>query len=417
MNNSGVDNVTIRKRRASGLRTKHNSLSDNSDSDLSTKSILSLPDLTTHNYPEIYELEAIISRLQEELKIAHEEVEKLNLELLELKKKFRECENKIKLFKTVGIDDISQNNSYNSTPLFCSKKNGKQNRRRSLNTRTKILERIEIDRKSTSPETSYERNVYQANQKNSDSQSNTNDVPTDGATHLQSENTHRIFIIGDGQLSGLAPALLSSGKGKWNNRYLPYGLIKPNANSSKVLECNDDVFGAASKDDIVLLCTGSEDTNPFNVIINLSIALDKLSHVSNVYVLPVLYNPYLNERKLNSSIKLVTRNFPKCKYLEFSNSYTTKSAYLNAVCNKINSYINFIEFGAQLLQSGRINKNRNNIVQPRKGTIPYYFKKCNDTSNPILLNTQMSNNKWGNINSSKKLQYNSNSNNNSFFRV
>lgn len=373
--------VTNRRRK---IKQKQNyslsSASEGSDSELSTRTLLSLPDTFQESTQKV-ELEDKISELQMQLNIAHEEIDKLSQELIEIKKQLVSYENKIKIFKNIGIDDLTTPSNRNmSTPLSSHRRKGKKNN--SMRACKTLLEKFVTKQDifinpNQSPKNILETKAYMETREQSMT------ITKNRCTALSTKKKRSVHILGDEQIIGLSSAIAKSRAGKWNDDYQPNAFIRSNADSYHVLSFCDNVKQVASKDDIVVLCAGSHDSNPAKFNINLSIALDKLSHVKIVYVLPVLFNSHLNERLLNNNIRLITQNFRWCKFIEINTSIKSQRSYINHVCLKLNSLIDFVRYESEYLHVKHVKNHhlRNQgLEQPSKGTIPFYFRKKKEQS-------------------------------------
>ncbi|CAG9783706.1 unnamed protein product [Diatraea saccharalis] len=132
------------------------------------------------------------------------------------------------------------------------------------------------------------------------------------------------------------------------------------------------------------------DKNPYLLFSELSIALYKLRH-SKVFIINVQFNPYLKKDLLNYNIKLLTKNYPNCNFLEINtkNFLTNRNHYLNQLCMKINCEIDYITYyneylapqqiKKRLLKSmklnNHLNKSKKNKITLIQKTIPFYFRK------------------------------------------
>lgn len=148
-----------------------------------------------------------------------------------------------------------------------------------------------------------------------------------------------------------------------------------------------------SKDNVIIL-TGSNDSNPFELMSEVSIALFFLKEC-NVFIVNVLHNDSLNdslnERKLNKQLKLLTRNYNNCTFIETHGGQDiTKQIIYNINCfqytHKFLSYNNHkvkkVRHNHQETFSNFVNAYSTNNVSPKKGTIPYYFQSFKqNTSN------------------------------------
>lgn len=209
----------------------------------------------------------------------------------------------------------------------------------------------------------------------------------------KSTNTKRILIFGGGECVGLAKSLMKS---RFNSQYGKYqvcSFVKPNAHADNILKtCK--LYDIAS-DDIVILSVGQSDCNPFNIMSELCSTLKSLS--CKVLLLKINHNDYLNEYKLNQMLKLVASQFPLCEYIDHNNYYKAKVSQYNMyeLCNRINLVIDQIYYRSHILNTKKILQSRHvskrltndNIVsmkrvEPRKGTIPFYFHSLNNPTEP-----------------------------------
>lgn len=106
----------------------------------------------------------------------------------------------------------------------------------------------------------------------------------------------KILILGDEQVLGLASKLLESRKNKWNNHYAPFAFVKPNASSLEILNHCIKIKKDVSINDYVVISIGSHDQNPNVLLSRICIMLHELQG-TNVILLPVNNNRYLNEKK------------------------------------------------------------------------------------------------------------------------
>lgn len=196
---------------------------------------------------------------------------------------------------------------------------------------------------------------------------------------------HRLIILGDEKISGLSAAMTSSREGKWNDTYKPFALIKPQATTSQILKHCDSLERTVSDGDIVILGLSSHDSNPQLIHSSLCVALNKLKN-ARVYILPVSDSHYLNERMLNNNLKMWTKHFENCTFIDINYKLTGyKTDYINYICKKINLMIDSAEYELQFLSPKVIASRLKNIIISRKfirtdnklkkGTIPYYFFK------------------------------------------
>lgn len=194
-----------------------------------------------------------------------------------------------------------------------------------------------------------------------------------------------IIIIGDELVRGLGRQMKHISEDKYDNSYSITSIIKPYANCTQILSSCNDICNSTNKEDIVILGIGSHDKNPYKILSELSVSLAKLNK-TNVFVLKVQSNSFLNEQLLNQKIKLVIKNYPNCKFIESLYYKRNVNYYLNYSKDFIYSLgynlcteIDNLNYKKQTIDGRRSIININHI---KKGTIPYYFAKI-ATNNSI----------------------------------
>lgn len=212
----------------------------------------------------------------------------------------------------------------------------------------------------------------------------------------------KILILGDEQVLGLASKLLESRKNKWNNHYAPFAFVKPNASSLEILNHCIKIKKDVSINDYVVISIGSHDQNPNVLLSRICIMLHELQG-TNVILLPVNNNRYLNEKKLNTCIKQLSTTFLNCTFIDGKMFYQDQKTFLEFMCLKINVAIDFPVYESCFLK--RIARNtlaspkkkpetsiEKSYDPPRKGTIPYYFTTVANKhlNSPIKLNSSKS---------------------------
>lgn len=213
---------------------------------------------------------------------------------------------------------------------------------------------------------------------------------------------NKLYLIGDEQLRNVSQSILESRHEKWNNNYVPFGFIMPNARSSEILTYCSNISSNLTDKDIVVLSVGSHDNNPGILHYNLCLILNVLRQAT-VYIVPVNKNKYLNEYTLNYYLKLWTKHLSNCYYIEPTSYNLSDHEFLNFICKKINYNIDINDYRLQFLNFKNAMKlcKKNNFTkcitnvrfkeklltsknsssiphsQPKKGTIPYYFPIVN----------------------------------------
>lgn len=303
------DNVTHRlKKRIPSLPDLSESFITTGENSFGTKS-QSLPDINAEESLLVQELKEEIRKLQMELQTAICEIENLNMANGQLNKKVQSQDKIITLYKTIGVDSITKNcESSMSTPTRIYKRSTKSSHKKKPIT-PEYFQSTEI----TTP--SSEQNIILKTMptimtssvtRPTDELTTSNDnqgAPGDGATTNNTSmtekylnNKHKILILGDELVLGLAGKLDKSRHNSWNDHYKPFAYVKPNASSSEILNDYIKIKHQVSDNDYVILGTGSHDKNPNMLIKRICIALHELSG-TNVILLPINKNRYLNEKK------------------------------------------------------------------------------------------------------------------------
>lgn len=362
--------------------------------DSTTKTLnRSCPELRDPNCEEIQALKSIISTLQEELMIAHSQVDELILENNTLKKKVTESEVKIDNLKTV-CGSIKKKKILNKSQNSIE-----------LNFGTPKTDRIEIANQSFRNEG--ERRIHTLSSESTKQNSTLEtppckEVPSNNMCDLnkplESGEKHKIIILGNEHISGLASTLIKSRNGKWNDNYMPSSTVMSNATSSQIVEYSCNIINNLTSNDIVILSFGSSDKNPQELQSNVCILLSKLTHVK-VYIIPILHNPQLNVKTLNYHLRLWTNYYKNCTFIDMDDYHIYRPGqYINGVCKRINLHIDMAEYNFQYLKVenlvAKIKRHTMNFTRSsqdaklspnfihaqKKGTIPFYFKPCTKES-------------------------------------
>lgn len=285
-----IDNVTIRRRRNipstsfNNVSRKNLSLTSISDTteDSPNKTHFSLPpNMSYDSSLQNAELEETISRLETELRIAHEEIEQLNCEIIDLKKKLLHWEHKIKMYKSVGFDDLSFHDSINnSTPKFKGRRSSKtkNKQQRFACAHSGPLPGTEVNHANMSTSTMTPQSHHAPSAEGGDVGTSVPPPSNDQPSHitqlltLSHNKKNTIFILGDEQISGLSKSIYMSRLERRENQYIPTTIIKRNATSFHVLNYCNSIQKSATEDDVVIICTGNSDTNPYATLTNVSVA-------------------------------------------------------------------------------------------------------------------------------------------------
>lgn len=343
----------------------------------------SCPDLRLNSLDNMEQLQNKVLELQEKLQIADNQIDILVQENYQLKDDVIKCELKIKQLSKICKSDFK--NVTHRKKLKTSKKTqldfSVQDGEQSL-IKDKISDSITFDKNLNSNTSSQNPNTTEMQQK-TDSLHLT---PTNDAGAVKQPNPkHKLIVVGDERLTGLSADLLESRRGKWNDVYAPSASIMPNARSSQILDYCSKLDENLTKDDVLILGIGTYDKNPEQLCIDLCVLLSKLK-TPQIVILPVLSNRYLNVKTLNNHLKLWTRGFENCLFLEDRDRIPIGNrGYLNSICFKINILLDSRQYEKQflnleslriLLKSRHVETKNPKNPSPhkhRKGTIPYYF--------------------------------------------
>lgn len=407
-------NVTMRRKKTVA-NDSFNLSFISSHSDYLSKS---LPDLSSGNMndEEIKELKEEIKKIREQLDAAHSEIESLTLENNTLKISSSEMETMIKKLKLICTEstDSSKKHIHASTKRKRASKI-KLSQDTKLNTSCIDLG-LKHDENGIDGATEPLLNITTTPASIAASRSECSDnvgkkcnadKPTDGAvlsslpctlpsTHGGSVNYQqpinitkntkelpKILIVGGQQCTGLASELIHSRHNTSYGKYHTSSIMKPYAKSEEILKACYEFED--SIDNYIIMCLGENDTNPYQLMIDLSYALRSIQN-TNIIILNVRRNIHLNETMLNNTIKNISKHFSNCSYLDIPINYAncTKKQYLLQTCDKINSIIDTQYYKKTFLT---LNQNKSNpssqcnqsckcILQTskvKKGTIPYYF--------------------------------------------
>lgn len=380
-----VDYVTKRKYRKN--KSANNSPNGSFLSMKSDSSTRSLPDLSTACY-DLEELQNSYKTLQEQLESANLEIEQLILDNNKLKNKITELEKKIKILNSIYSNPRSsrkkQKHSY--PPLLEMKKIDFDD---DLDIENIFLENSTIHNTH---------NTYNTNTCEKDMNINNSKISIENVSEVLPRK--RLFIFGGKQCVGLASQLISS---RENSPYENYDIVaftKPFACTNEILKACYNI--KLNDSDHFIICVGEHDTNPTKVILETSAILKYLSN-HKVYVLSVSKNMYLNETKLNNTIKLLCNNSPKCYYINYYNyNFISKKQILQRISYIINYnldcqyyYDNFLIRNdwplKVIIRKTHLSKKTeiSDVNLPKKGTIPFYFKKTEPclSDNSLISNT------------------------------
>lgn len=392
--NQEVSNVTMRKARlekhdvshsttinSSELETLENKSVDSSLSNDSLQSIQSLPNFTEND--QIVDLKDQLNLLTAELNSAHDEITKLNVDVIRLTKNKVELERQIQVYKKLLGDEIPTTTK-KSTPK----------RIRSSPKRKRI--RLSLSRSHSIPEilTHATKTPCQANVEIEMNTPKEPLIPRKVVCHNTSEEHHHpklvsrqsshndtIHIFGGKQTYGLASTLLHMRQNYECKPYKVSSFVQPGAPTANIVDTIQRY--TFSDGDKIIISAGEHDENLADIISRLDL-MAKYVHNCSVIVMNVRSNHCkINVNVINDMLRhfcLGKRNFKFANII--NNKYNNKSQHLRSACSKINSFVDQLDYKETYYNFGKPNTNRLSVASStpktqvsKKGTIPYYFGK------------------------------------------
>lgn len=147
----------------------------------------------------------------------------------------------------------------------------------------------------------------------------------------------KVIVLGDDQGRNIRYTLLG-------NEFQVYCFWKPGAKTTDVL-INSYNFDSLTKNDYVIILSGTNDTNPLDFQIDLGVWFKSIKH-ANIIVSEVPYNNNLNERSLNSSLHHVCNKYNALFVnMGYSQSVPRRHRYLTVdICRYLLKEILHIDF-------------------------------------------------------------------------
>lgn len=276
------------------------------------------------------ELKEVIDNLTNKLEAANKEIDILNMENTLLKNSLTDCQNKLKIYKTVGIDNLGNTPQRMTTPRYrkikpihmqmgfprSSPNQLTNNATKNIMFRTEDNDCIPYNKSPTKSSPSGDKNrqtetatVYKAE----------NDVATICPLSDSNINKQRVHLFSDDEGRGMRPHLQRLlGEG-----FLVTSTLKPNATLDKIMADCKAITESFTKDDFVIIITRSSDKNPLKLQSFLFYNLHLLQH-TNVIFGEVCESMFLNERSLNNLIKIVCNNFSHASFVNFTDTIVNK---------------------------------------------------------------------------------------------
>ncbi|CAH2227139.1 jg3223 [Pararge aegeria aegeria] len=391
-----ANNITLRRKFISNSLADLSFLSSKDDYSLAeASSIRSLPDTSAGDTSIIADFKIQIEKLNLELQSAHAEIDKLNSENQCLIKNLEKYHKTINILKKIGIPDTAVSNINTPTASKLRKIFYKPEFQRETEkirdeiesthnqfiTTQNSLKKGELDLNKNEGEGGKNENGHKMKKVNRSS-TNMDMLQVKNIELLGGKNDQmridtqpRIIILGDQQAMGLSSLLVNKWKGRWNNSYSITGFIKPYAKSKDVLSYCQTLAHSLGQKDRIILNLGANDSNPFEVLKVLLLALDKLKG-TKVFVTQVNSNATISENVLNMHISSVLKLSDNCILLKNDRINLPQTKYIDIVSDLIIHEISKIDYEDNYIFS--VKKKFNNLnskkLLPKKGTIPYYFK-------------------------------------------
>ena len=294
--------------------TSHNSLNSYS----------SLPNLSIDDYNQVSQLKSELQELRCQLNIAQHEIEILLSEKYELSSKLETYEKKLKLFKSVGIDDLNlSNNSIKlmSTPIQKKTKlasstkgqiNIKQQGDRATTSQINLNERIQKQMLKTPIRSEEQITLERKISKDYSQSDKTLEIPDKG-------NKRKICILSTNNKN----KLLKIAENTFPNYNICHYLT-PNSGVKKLIENIDLKLKNYSMNDYCLIFIGEEDFKRTNDYVEITITIRetllKVQHTNVIICAPTF--------KLNNYSVMFNGRIESFNSLLYLDACTYNYAYL-----------------------------------------------------------------------------------------
>lgn len=396
-------NVTIRKSR---MRRSFSCLSNESMDSLSSNlSVKSMMDLSTHlQKDETFHLRHTIENLKEQITCVHLEIETLGLENASLKQQLSDERLKTEHFRKM----YTASTIAKSTTFSCNTETYKKY----IPNKSKLSARklnLDIDFQTPKPSSNntitdiLTEEIETKETITKEADGITEDKIQESILHEEHNSKFKItskpgygniLVLSDDQGKGIVQGLLKKEDENYFilQKYAITGFRKPGATTEEVLLCCNKLTENFTKNDSVVIMTGQNDSNPIKFMAEMSAAV-KILKDCNIIIVSVKSNAFLNESKLNYQLKVLAQNYKNCTFIE-ANSYNNIIKQLAHNINVVQYYNKYLLYNNNIGLMGKpgdsedMLKSKKNepcpvvntsmvkpILQPKKGTIPYYFFK------------------------------------------
>lgn len=254
-----------------------------------------------------------ISKLENKLQTAENEIENLIVENFSLKKQILAYERKTEVLsqicKTTKKKTGKGNKSINKTTLNFTSMDEVDDKRRNQSLQENIVNSEDVY--------SLKNGYKDGDRKNLDENENKfeNNEPKEKPFHTIREQTiskRKVIIFSDESGKQLRKLLQDS----LGEKYNVTAIVKPNAQIEDVLKTCNDICQNYTTQDYVVFMGGSHDRNPLNFKCSLYNYVSLLTN-TNVIISEIHYNKHLNVHKQNELVRWVCTQFSHATYLPF----------------------------------------------------------------------------------------------------
>ncbi|CAH1636951.1 unnamed protein product [Spodoptera littoralis] len=383
MNKSEIDNITVRKTARSNSMDSLLNAKFNSDSTVLDTTMMGLPDNSLNDTDTIYKYRDTIKRLTSELESAHLEIENLNSENFRLKMDIGQYQKVIDTYKKLETRSFTPRSTRKSRirmDCFSTPTKLCISPMAAIQHDTAVANGSDVSFGTAGSNCSVGQIQHidtplQAGHCNSGEcniNPSTHDAPskTESASVVETEghlaettgvqltvtkpttyadnprnqsqsisgtgNTQRVMIFGDQAGYGIRN-IIQDYLGK---QFTVTSFIKPYATTKEVLKPSESLCKDFGKSDFVIILAGANDRNPMDIQTYLHYTLRQLQF-TNVLVVPLRKQFYLNENNVNNLLKLVCHNCKTSCFVPFQNDsiVSKKSVSKLHICRLIHRQI------------------------------------------------------------------------------
>lgn len=398
MNKMESENITIRKPQRSS------SLNNVSDSTTKTfdMSLTSLPNTSVIDNIYVEELKGKIIKLTNELSIAHQEIENLNLENTTLKNEVKQGKRIIEIYKNITPPEGSM------TPMSIRKRKKPKTSSASNTPIKKLITEEKFISAETTPLNSPKKQKVKKSKNKSpkteqvvNNKSNSvNAVKSPLNTNNKIDNSNcdikpkadsrnKIIILADHQGRNVRNMLQKL----IGDKYLVICFWKPGATMSEIINTYNSELSKLTKNDHVVVLGGVNDKDPikFQMVINNFL---QNQNNFNTIIGEVPFNKYLNEQKLNYDIKFACSKNDNAYYLDLNyGQYIYKgNRFTINICKFLLRQILQINYKLNFLTFKNVKRNINIMAKVDKATQTLWSnlnvtERQTQTDDPYFKNT------------------------------